>query len=162
MRTLREGRRPGGRAIEPDPTLKACWKCHRGLTASSTLAFSRRSLQFPQTQHLVSICLSHFNRPGYLRQALSSIEAQDYPNFEVVLVDDCSTDPEAIAYIATLEPKFAERGWQLVRNKEELFVGAARNLAARHARGEYLLFMDDDNCAKQHELSTFMAVAQRT
>eukprot|EP00898_Chlorokybus_atmophyticus_P007290 jgi/Chlat1/7562/Chrsp63S07058 len=40
--------------------------------------------------------------------------------------------------------------------------GAARNLAAKHAKGEYLMFMDDDNIAKPHELSTFVGVAERT
>ena len=160
--TLRDGTRPVKPALEPGTTHKAWLDWHAGLKPAGGAALSTLSIQLSQPQPLVSICMSHFNRPEYLRQALASIEAQDYPNFEVVLVDDCSTKPEAIAYIDSLEAPFAARGWQLVRNKEELFVGAARNVAARQARGEYLMFMDDDNCAKPGELSTFMRVAQKT
>ena len=112
-------------------------------------------------QPLVSVCLVTHNRPQYLRQALESLRRQDYPNFEVVLVDDGSTQPEHLDYLDELEPKFATRGWQLVRQPNR-YLGAARNTAARHARGEYLLFMDDDNLAKPHELSTFVRAAQHS
>ncbi len=121
-------------------------------------SFSAESSPMP----FVSICLSHWNRPAYLQQALASIEAQDYKNLEVVLVDDGSTQPEAIALIDSLEPRFQARGWQLLRNAENRYPGAARNRAARAARGEYLVFLDDDNCAKPHEVSTFVNVARKT
>ncbi|HEY9508952.1 MAG TPA: glycosyltransferase [Verrucomicrobiae bacterium] len=49
-----------------------------------------------------------------------------------------------------------------MRHPENRYPGAARNTAARVALGEYIMFMDDDNCAKPHELSTFVKVAQRT
>jgi GT2 family glycosyltransferase len=42
------------------------------------------------------------------------------------------------------------------------YVGAARNLAARHASGEYLLFMDDDNIARSDEIETFVRAAQHS
>jgi glycosyltransferase involved in cell wall biosynthesis len=110
----------------------------------------------------VSVCLTHFNRPNLLRQALASLEAQDYPNFEVVLVDDASTEPEALATLDTLQPEFDRRGWQIVRHARNLWLGAACNTAAAHARGEFLLLMTDDNYAKPSEISTFVAVTQRT
>ncbi len=161
-RVLREGSRPVKPAVDPEATRGAWLDWHAGLKVSAGATVSSLSLQLTQSQPLVSVCMSHFNRPDYLRQALASIEAQDYPNFEVVLVDDCSAKPEAVAYIDSLVPQFGERGWQLIRNKDEVFVGAARNQAARQARGEYLLFMDDDNFAKPHEISTFIKVAQKT
>jgi glycosyltransferase involved in cell wall biosynthesis len=111
---------------------------------------------------LVSVCLTHFNRPQLLEQALASIEAQHYPNFEVVLVDDASTDPAAQALLERLRPRFAERGWQLVRHDRNRYLGAARNTAARHAGGELLLFMDDDDYAKPAQLSTLVRVAEHT
>jgi GT2 family glycosyltransferase/tetratricopeptide (TPR) repeat protein len=157
---VREGARPARPAVDPAETLSAWLSWHDGL-AHAGPALSATALG-PRPGPRVSVCLSHFNRPDYLRQALASLEAQDYPNFEVVLVDDASTKPEAVAFIDSLEEKFRQRDWQLLRNRQELFVGAARNLAARHARGEYLLFMDDDNVAKPEEISTFVRVAQRT
>ena len=107
---------------------------------------------------LVSVCLVHHDRPTYLARALESLESQDYASYEVVLVDDGSTDPEAIAYLDELAPRFAQRGWTLVR-QENRYLGAARNAAARAAKGEYLLFMDDDNVAAPTELATFVRAA---
>jgi GT2 family glycosyltransferase/glycosyltransferase involved in cell wall biosynthesis len=110
---------------------------------------------------LVSVCLVHHDRPALLRQAVDSLRAQDYPNFEVVLVDDGSDLPEARAFLGELEPEFARRRWKLVRQPNR-YLGAARNRAAREAGGEYLLFMDDDNVARPHELSTLVRVARCT
>lgn len=110
---------------------------------------------------LVSVCVAHFNRPHFLRQCLASIAAQTYPNIEVIVVDDGSTEPEAIRYLAELEPEFAQRGWRIVR-QQNLYLGAVRNTGARHARGKYCLFMDDDNYAKAEEVETFVRIAERT
>jgi O-antigen biosynthesis protein len=114
-----------------------------------------------QSTPLVSVCLIHFNRPSLLTQALDSLRAQDYPNFEVVLVDDGSTRPDALQFLASLEPEFAQRSWRIVR-QENRYLGAARNTGARNARGEYLIFMDDDNIAKPHQISTFIRAALQT
>ncbi len=111
---------------------------------------------------LVSICLTHYNRPGLLALALESIRAQDYPHFDVILVDDASSDPAAIAYLDALEDEFRTTGWTLIRNPHNLFPSAARNRAARASTAEYLLFMDDDNYAKYDEISTFVRVAKKT
>jgi glycosyltransferase involved in cell wall biosynthesis len=155
------GLRPLRFAVEPEANRRA-WVDWHGSGAYRAPARPQPAAVLPAEQPLVSICLSHFNRPHFLRQALASIEAQDYGRIEVVLVDDASSNPEAIAYIDSLVPTFAARGWQLIRNPEELFVGAARNMAARQAKGEFVKFMDDDNIAKPKEISTFMAVARRT
>lgn len=109
---------------------------------------------------LVSVCLTHFNRPHYLAQALASIRAQDYPSFEVILVDDASTEPEAIAYLDSLGGEFQSKGWKIIRNPQNLFPGAARNLAASQSKGDYLLFMDDDNYAKTNQITIFVQVAE--
>lgn len=110
---------------------------------------------------LVSVCITHFNRTAYLGQALDSIKAQDYRNIEIIVVDDGSTDPGALAQLDRLESEFHRNGWRIVR-QENRYLGAARNTAARHARGDYLLFMDDDDIAKPYKISTYVRVAQRT
>jgi len=112
----------------------------------------------PSSHPLVSVCLTTFNRPHFLAQALESLRSQDYPNFEVLLVDDGSDQPEAMAFLDQLEPEFKARGWRIIR-QENSYPGAARNTGARHAHGEYLLFMDDDDYAEPHEISTFVRVA---
>ena len=130
------------------------------LERSETLIDNKntKSLEVKNTNPLVSICIAHFNRPYQLSQAIESVKHQTYNNYEVIIVDDGSDDPEAIAYLDSLEEDFARRGWRIVR-QENLYLGAVRNTSVRHAKGEYVLFMDDDNCAKAHELTTFVNAA---
>lgn len=114
-------------------------------------ALSPVTVEWPK----VSLCLVTYNRPLLLAQALDSIRAISYPKLEVVLVDDGSTDAAAVATLASLEPEFSERGWQVVRQANR-YLGAARNAGARHATGDLLLFMDDDNYAEPHEVETLV------
>ncbi len=109
---------------------------------------------------LVSICMASFNRPHLLAEAIASVEAQTYPHVELVVVDDASTTPAARSFLDSLEPRFAARGWQLIRHAENRYLGAARNTAVAAARGEWLLFMDDDNLARPDEVEVFMRAAQ--
>ena len=112
--------------------------------SSSSYFFSSSSSSSSQlnddSHPVVSVCLTHFNRSHYLAQALESIKAQtqDHASFEVILVDDASTQPEAIAYLESLREEFQNRGWTIIRNEKNLFPGAARNRAARIACGALL------------------------
>ncbi|MDN0149322.1 glycosyltransferase [Klebsiella pneumoniae] len=107
---------------------------------------------------LVSVCITHFERHHLLQQALASIKSQTYQNIEVILVDDGSTTEDSHRYLNLIENDFNSRGWKIVRSSNN-YLGAARNLAARHASGEYLMFMDDDNVAKPFEVETFVTAA---
>ncbi|MCO1335322.1 glycosyltransferase [Microbulbifer sp. OS29] len=93
---------------------------------------------------LVSICITHFERPDLLCQALESIEAQTYQDVEVIVVDDGSHSTGVAESIRALEDRYADKSWQFIY-QENRYVGAARNTAARFSNGEYLLFFDDDN-----------------
>ena len=108
---------------------------------------------------LISICVAHYNRPVDLGKALDSISRQNYRNIEVIVVDDGSTLPEAIEYLRGLERMkypFPIR----VYYQPNLYLGASRNLAASHANGKYLLFMDDDNLTKPNEVELLLRVAE--
>lgn len=110
------------------------------------------------TDPLVSVCLVHYNRPHLLEQALDSLRGQTYENFEVILVDDGSPSEEANTYLDAIAPEFTGRRWQIIRQPNS-YLGAARNTAAQAARGDYLLFMDDDNLATPEMLTTFVKAA---
>jgi GT2 family glycosyltransferase len=114
----------------------------------------------PQRNPMVTVCLVHHNRPALLAQAIQSLRDQQYEPFEVVLIDNGSHTPEAVRYLDSIEPEFAARGWRLVR-QENRYASGAYNTAARLARGEYLLLMEDDNYAKPDELSAMVRAAQR-
>ncbi len=114
----------------------------------------------PQTSRdapFVSVCIAHFNRPETLRHTLQSLNKQTFDNFEIIVVDDGSGEENRAALSALLK-KFPKARAVFQRN---LYLGATRNTGARHARGKYLLFMDDDNCAKPHEIELFVSIAER-
>ncbi|RLA01298.1 MAG: hypothetical protein DRQ45_06185 [Gammaproteobacteria bacterium] len=132
---------------------------HRALPPLDNTAPESLDGREKQGQPLVSICLAHFNRPQELSEALESIKELRYKNFEVVIVDDGSTNPKALAYLEEVEQQ--NHGFPLkVYTQPNLYLGASRNLAASHARGEYILFMDDDNLAKSHELSMMVSAME--
>jgi GT2 family glycosyltransferase len=108
---------------------------------------------------LVSVCITHHNRPIELAQALQSIRQQQYPHLEVILVDDGSTQTAALDYLDRLERDNLGLRLRILRTSNR-YLGAARNHAARHADGVYLVFMDDDNLAIPEMISTLVAAAR--
>lgn len=154
---LEEGIAPARLAQDPIKNRQTWLDFHEALARGS-----KRFAVFPPAEEnspLVSVCIIHFNRAEKVTAAIESIRRQTYKNLEVILVDDGSDDPDAIAQLDRLEPEFQQKGWQIIR-QENLHAGAARNTCARHARGRYLVFLDDDNCAKEHELETFVRCAE--
>ncbi|TGQ77647.1 glycosyltransferase family 2 protein, partial [Mesorhizobium sp. M8A.F.Ca.ET.208.01.1.1] len=89
---------------------------------------------------LVSIITAHYNRARLLPQAIASVRRQDYPNIELIVVDDGRTDPDAIRLLAEVEPEFEQRGWRIIRQKNG-FLGKARNTGIRAAKGSLILFL---------------------
>ena len=93
---------------------------------------------------LVSVIVSTYNRYERLQQALASALAQTYRPTEIIVVNDGSTDPRY------REARPAGITWiDLPANTKELLgfpcLGYVRNVGIRHARGEYLAFLDDDD-----------------
>ncbi|MDD3288180.1 MAG: glycosyltransferase family A protein [Alphaproteobacteria bacterium] len=108
----------------------------------------------------ISVCIATFNQAKFLREALTSLENQTYPNFEVIVMDDGSTSSDVELLKNELQNLFKRRNWRWLR-QENTGPAIARNQAANHAVGSYLLFMDDDNIAYPDELERFALAAQR-
>jgi glycosyltransferase involved in cell wall biosynthesis len=131
------------------------WKASaRGHSKAKSVA--RKSASKGQAHPLVSIVMTHHDRPQYFLQALASVRDQDYPNFEVIMVDDGSKRPESHAMLAGLEAEVKRRRWKLIRT-ENRYVGAARNTGVRASRGKFIVFVDDDNALFPHAVSTFVS-----
>lgn len=107
---------------------------------------------------LVSVCFTHYERPHLLRRALEAILTQTYDNIEIVIVDDGSRSPAAHAYLDEIEKASVRFPVTVIRGPNR-YLGAARNAGARIAKGEFLLFHDDDNYAESNEVETFVAAA---
>jgi glycosyltransferase involved in cell wall biosynthesis len=101
----------------------------------------------PLRPPLVSVILNHHADAEYLPETLESIAASNYPNLEVVVVDDASTDPLDEALVGALAERAASAdcGVRVVRNPVKRGTAASRNLGVAHARGEYLLPLDVDD-----------------
>jgi GT2 family glycosyltransferase/glycosyltransferase involved in cell wall biosynthesis len=112
-------------------------------------------------QPLVSVCIAHRDRPALLERALAHLMQQTYENIEIVIVDDGSRRQDTLAKLDEIERRAKRFALRVVRS-ENRYLGAARNLAARHARGEFLLFHDDDNFAETNEVEVFVNAALRT
>ncbi|MCL5126068.1 MAG: glycosyltransferase [Deltaproteobacteria bacterium] len=112
--------------------------------------------QESKSKPLVSICVAHFNDGNNLIHLLKSIEQSDYENFEVIVVDDGSTDIESLRIIETLESEYASESWRFILKEENESIGPTRNFAVTQARGELIIFMDSDNLATKTMISDFV------
>lgn len=87
----------------------------------------------------VSVIVSAFNKASYITRALDSIAKQSFEDFEVIVVDDGSTDDGAARASAYPDPRIR------VYSQANAGPGAARNRGIREARGEFLAFLDADD-----------------
>jgi len=153
-RALAEGAAPGQPSVSAEGARAAWLAFQNGLAVPPAAPALTR-----EAPPLVSVCMGVFNRHDTLADAVASIEAQTHPAVEVILVDDASTDPATLAFLDALRPRFAARGWRILRNAENSWQGVTRHRAVAEARGEFLLFMDDDNAAWPDEIAVFVAAA---
>lgn len=87
---------------------------------------------------LFSVIIPTFNRADFLKQTLESVWRQTFTDFEVIVVDDGSTD-ETITWLSEVASKI-----KLI-TQENSGPGAARNKGAENAGGEYIAFLDSDD-----------------
>lgn len=89
----------------------------------------------------ISVIVPVYNTEKYLRRCVDSILAQTYTDFELLLIDDGSTDgsPAICDEYAALDPRVR------VFHKPNGGVSSARNLGLDHARGQWITFVDSDD-----------------
>ena len=97
---------------------------------------------------LFSVVIPTYNRLPLLKEALDSVWRQTLTNYEVIVVDDGSTDGTA---------RFARSMGQSIKLLEQTNrgPGAARNLAVQHAQGDYVAFLDSDDLWFSWTLAVF-------
>src|ERR687885_795015 len=90
-----------------------------------------------QEPSVVSVVIPCYNQAHFLGEAIESVLAQSYPHFEIVVVDDGSTDN-------TSEVAARYPGVRCIRQNNQ-GVAAARNTGIRESNGSYLVFLDADD-----------------
>jgi glycosyltransferase involved in cell wall biosynthesis len=103
---------------------------------------------------LVTVSVAHYNLGRYLPETLASLAAQTYPNLEVLVIDDGSTDQESVAVFRDLRAKYPRFRFLVQANAG---IGATRNRGLREARGDYFLPVDADNVARPDMVERFVA-----
>ena len=92
------------------------------------------------SQELISVIIPCFNRSKLLKRAVQSVLSQDYSNFELILVDDFSTES-----LEEVEKLVSDAGQTYVRHEANLGVAAARNTGITKSKGQFLAFLDSDD-----------------
>jgi glycosyltransferase involved in cell wall biosynthesis len=109
------------------------------------------------SEELISIVMTVKNEAQYLSACFDSILAQDYPNWELICVDDHSTDETY-----QIAKDYQDRDARIrVLNHEGLGILPALITAYRHSRGNYITRMDGDDLMPSDKLRTLLSLCRR-
>jgi glycosyltransferase involved in cell wall biosynthesis len=107
---------------------------------------------------LVTVAIAHHNLGAYFPDTLATIAAQTYRNFELIAIDDGSTDAASIEVFESMRAKYP--AWQFLR-QENAGIGATRNRCLGLARGAYFVPVDADNLARPDMIAKFVTALNR-
>ena len=93
---------------------------------------------------LISVLVSCYNRSDVIQRALKSLLTQTYKDFEVIIVDDCSTD-DSINVINLFKDENPHLVIRVVSLKKNMGQSATKNVAISLAQGEVVTFLDSDD-----------------
>jgi glycosyltransferase involved in cell wall biosynthesis len=107
----------------------------------------------PSEVNLVSVVIPCYNHAQFLAQAIESVLAQSYSNFEIIVVDDGSTDntEEVATRYSSVRYVYQENAG----------LSSARNVGLQQSRGEFLVFLDADDRLLPHALETGVSCIQQ-
>jgi len=88
---------------------------------------------------LVSVIVTAFNESNYIEKCINSLLAQSYADFELIIVDDCSTDDTS-----DIIKTYKDERISYIRNLTRTYIPKSRNIALHKARGKYIFFTDAD------------------
>jgi len=93
-------------------------------------------------KELVSIIMPNYNSASFIKESIVSILSQSYENWELILVDDCSSDDS----LKVIEALIADdKRIKLIKLTENSGPAIARNRAIKEAKGRYVAFLDSDD-----------------
>ena len=114
--------------------------------------------KWPASAPKFSIVMCVYNtKHEWLSEAITSVLAQVYSNWELVIVNDNSSDKE----IEVILKSFASRDSRIkvINNTENLGISRSSNVGLKNSSGEYILFMDHDDYIEPHALYRFAEAA---
>lgn len=93
-----------------------------------------------ENKGLVSIIMPSYNSEKYIKDSIESVLNQTYPFWELLIVDDCSTDNTV-----DIIKSFEDERIKLFQNKTNSGAAISRNRALREAKGKWIAFLDSDD-----------------
>ena len=106
---------------------------------------------------LVSIIMPAYNAEKYIAEAIESVLKQTYTNWELIIVNDCSTDATEQIIKKYQKQDYRIKLYSLLNNQG---VANARNTAIQNTRGRYLAFLDSDDMWLPEKLEKQLAFMQ--
>lgn len=88
-----------------------------------------------------SVIIPTYNRAAFIEETIESVLAQSYPHYEIIVVDNCSTDNT----VELLEPFIAAGRIQFIKHEENYERARSRNTGMTAARGDFVTFLDSDD-----------------
>ncbi|MDW2799766.1 glycosyltransferase [Clostridium boliviensis] len=103
---------------------------------------------------LLSIIVPIYNVEDYLKKCIESVLEQDISNYELMLIDDCSTD-----YSLSIAKQYENmNNVRIIEKKKNSGLSETRNIGLKEAKGEYILFLDSDDYVERGALGTIQSI----
>ncbi|AJH19949.1 MULTISPECIES: glycosyltransferase family 2 protein [Bacillus] len=107
----------------------------------------------------ISIITPSYNSLRFIGETIRSVQSQSYKNWEMLIVDDASTDHSAVKIKEMIE---ADSRIRLLSLEENMGAAKARNIAIKEARGRYIAFLDSDDIWLPNKLETQLLFMEGT
>ena len=107
---------------------------------------------------MVSVIMPAYNAEKYLAEAVESVRDQTYRDWELLILDDGSVDGTA-----TLAMRYDQQDERIryIKNPRNMGVAATRNRGVQNSRGEWIAFLDSDDCWKPEKLACQLGTADQ-
>ncbi|MEH6408849.1 MAG: glycosyltransferase family 2 protein, partial [Leeuwenhoekiella sp.] len=99
-------------------------------------------------QELVSVIMPLYNAERFVETAIKSVQEQTYTQWELIIIDDASTDSS----YAIAEKTIQDKRIRLLKLTKNNGAGIARNVGIRAAKGAYIAFLDADDLWKPQKI----------
>lgn len=106
---------------------------------------------------LVSIIMPSYNTARFIEETIDSVIAQTYTNWELIIVDDCSTDNTDDVVSKYLE----DSRIRYIKNESNSGAAVSRNRALREAKGKWIAFLDSDDIWEAEKLEKQIAFMEK-
>ena len=115
--------------------------------------------KFESKKPVISVVVPMYNVEKYVEDSIRSVLGQTFSDFEIIIVDDCSTDG---SYEICRRLSHEDSRIKLFRHEKNEGQGSARNMGMKKAHGKYIYFFDSDDILLPNALDILYGTAEKT